>query len=129
MCTERTLALAGRRVNPFLSARKGKPGDAHPQASLVSGFSGAEDWRAGAPVGPGRPLHWSSLQWPPVGAGVDAPPVERFDAAAARNVAARRSVTDPTAMVTLPFATLPAGTVVAMNQLDVLMLRPRGESR
>jgi len=63
----------------------------------------------------------SAIGAPSVGAGVDAPPVERFDAAAARSVAAWHSVTDPTAVVTLPFATLPAGTVAAMNQLDVLV--------
>jgi uncharacterized protein (TIGR03086 family) len=63
----------------------------------------------------------SAIGAPPVGTGVDAPPVERFDAAAARSVAAWRSVTDPTAVVTLPFATLPASTVAAMNQLDVLV--------
>jgi uncharacterized protein (TIGR03086 family) len=63
----------------------------------------------------------SAIGAPPVGAGADAPPAERFAAAAARSVAAWRSVTDPTAMVTLPFATLPAGLVAAMNQLDVLV--------
>jgi uncharacterized protein (TIGR03086 family) len=63
----------------------------------------------------------SAIGAPPGVAPDVARPVERFDAAAARSVAAWRSVTDPAATVTLPFATLPAGIVAGMNQLDVLV--------
>jgi uncharacterized protein (TIGR03086 family) len=48
-------------------------------------------------------------------------PVERFDAAVARNLAAWGSVTDPEAAVTLPFGSFPAHLAVAMNQLDSLV--------
>lgn len=60
-----------------------------------------------------------------LGAPANAPsggtPVERFDAAAARNVAAWRSVTDPAADVALPFGSFPAHLAAAMNQLDSLV--------
>jgi len=53
----------------------------------------------------------SAIGAPPVGADAGATPVERFDAAAARSVAAWRSVTDASATVSLPFATLRPGSL------------------
>ncbi len=48
-------------------------------------------------------------------------PSGRFDAAAARSLAAWRSSSDPGAMMSLPFGDFPAELVIAMNQLDSLV--------
>ena len=48
-------------------------------------------------------------------------PVERFDAAVGRNLAAWRTVTDPGATVALPFGSFPAQLAAAVNQLDSLV--------
>jgi uncharacterized protein (TIGR03086 family) len=48
-------------------------------------------------------------------------PAARFDAAVARNLAAWRTLADPTATLTLPFGRFPAEQAVAMNQLDTLV--------
>jgi uncharacterized protein (TIGR03086 family) len=48
-------------------------------------------------------------------------PVERFDAAVRRNLAAWRTVSDPEATVALPFGAFPAHLAAAMNQLDALV--------
>lgn len=58
---------------------------------------------------------------PPDGGVLPGTLVERFDVAVARNLAAWRSQTDPAATLRLPFAELPAGLVVGMNQLDSLV--------
>jgi uncharacterized protein (TIGR03086 family) len=48
-------------------------------------------------------------------------PLERFDAAVSRNLAAWESLTAPEATVVLPFGTFPAVLAAAMNQLDSLV--------
>lgn len=55
------------------------------------------------------------------GGAVQGAPVERFDAAVARNLAAWRSLADQAATLSLPFGELPADLVVGMNQLDSLV--------
>lgn len=57
----------------------------------------------------------------PVAAPAGGTPVERFDAAVARNLDAWRSVTDPEAPVTLTFGTFPGSMAAAQNQLDSLV--------
>ncbi|MGH8888636.1 MAG: TIGR03086 family metal-binding protein [Acidothermaceae bacterium] len=47
--------------------------------------------------------------------------LERFDAAVRRNLAAWRSLADPTATLTLHFGEFPAQNVAAINQLDSLL--------
>lgn len=48
-------------------------------------------------------------------------PIERFDAAVVRNLAAWQTVTDPEATLSLPFGAFPARLAAAMNQLDSLV--------
>ena len=52
---------------------------------------------------------------------VEGTPVERFDAAVARNLAAWRALSDSAGMLTLPFGTFPAELVAGMNQMDSLV--------
>jgi uncharacterized protein (TIGR03086 family) len=63
----------------------------------------------------------TSSATPVVGGPGEGALAARFDAAVVRNLAAWRSLTDPHATLTLPFAELPASLVVGMNQLDSLV--------
>jgi uncharacterized protein (TIGR03086 family) len=58
---------------------------------------------------------------PPAEATATASPLERFDAAARRNLAAWAAFTDHGSTLTLPFGEFPAELVVAMNQFDSLL--------
>src|SRR3954447_22450239 len=51
----------------------------------------------------------------------DASPLERYDAAVERNVAAWSAFTDGGTQLTLPYGDFPAELVVAMNQFDSLV--------
>lgn len=58
---------------------------------------------------------------PPPDAPAEGTPVARFDAAAARNLAAWRSLADLEKTVSLPFGAFPAELALRMNQLDSLV--------
>ncbi len=58
---------------------------------------------------------------PPFSPETGASPLERYDSAVRRNLAAWSAFTDHSATLTLPFGDFPAELVVAMNQLDSLV--------
>lgn len=58
---------------------------------------------------------------PTAGGRAEGTPVERFDAAVGRNLAAWRAHDDPEATLSLPFGQFPAEVVAQINQFDSLV--------
>lgn len=82
---------------------------------LLAHTIGAIDGFASAAAG-NAPSGAGAVEDPPQGT-----PVDRFDAAVARNLAAWQTLTDPDVILTLHFGEFPAVTVAGINQLDSLV--------